>query len=133
MRNGWPNIEWRIKVAEEITSGGIEFYIGSGNVFADLGLPNPEELQLKATLSIEIEQAIKEKRLTKKQAALLLGLSKEELAHLLGHGFSDLPISQLIGYLRCLEREVELSATVRERVPETKKREQKEEREAIAA
>ena len=43
-----------------------EVFIGSGNVFADLGLPNPEELQLKATLSIEIEQAIKKKHLTKK-------------------------------------------------------------------
>lgn len=112
---------------------GVEFYVGSGNVFADLGLPNPEELQLKATLSIEIEQAIKKKRLTKKQTALLLGLSKEELTHLLGHGFSDLPISQMIDYLRCLGYDVELFATVRERVPEAKKHEQKEEREAVAA
>jgi predicted XRE-type DNA-binding protein len=126
MRNGWPNNERSIEMAEEITAGGIEFYIGSGNVFADLGLPNPEELQLKATLSIEIEQAIKKKRLTKKQAALLLGLSKEELAHMLGHGLSDLSISQLIGYLRCLGLEVELSVCVREREP------QAEEREAIA-
>jgi predicted XRE-type DNA-binding protein len=132
MRTGWPNNERNIEMAQEIVSGGIEFYVGSGNVFADLGLPNPEELQLKATLSIEIEQAIKKKRLTKKQAALLLGLSKEEIAHLLGHGFSDLPISQMIGYLRCLGYDVELFATVRERVPEAQERVPEKEREAVA-
>lgn len=119
-------------MTQEMECNGIEYYVGSGNVFADLGLPNPEELQLKATLSIEIEQAIKKKRLTKKQAAVLLGLSKEELAHLLGHGFSDLSLSQLIGYLHCLGRDVELSATVHERAPEVENRPQEKAPEAMA-
>lgn len=120
-------------MAEEITFGGIEFYIGSGNVFADLGLPNPEELQLKATLSIEIEQAIKKKRLTKNQAAALLDLSKEDLADALGHGFSDYSISQLIGYLKCLGCDVKLSASVYPRASEAKKLTRKKERDVAAA
>jgi len=101
---------------QEVKLEETEVFVGSGNVFADLGLPNPEELQLKATLSIEIESAIKKKRLTRQQAALRLGVSKEELAHLLGHGFSDFSISQLIGYLHCLGHDVTLSASVREGV-----------------
>ena len=108
----------------------IEHHVSSGNVFADLGLPNPEELQLKSTLSIEIEQAIKKKHLTKKQAALLLGMSKEELAHLLGHGFSDPSISQLIGYLHCLGNDVELSVSVHERSPQVKEPARQQDREA---
>ena len=103
---------------QEIISNGVEFYIGSGNVFADLELPNPEELQLKANLSIEIEQIIKKKRLTRKQAAALLGLSQQELADLFGRGFADLSISQLIQYLHCLGQEVELSVSVSKRQPQ---------------
>ena len=99
----------------------IEVFVGCGNVFADLGLPNPEELQLKSTLSIEIQQAIKKKRLTKKQIATLLDLSKEDLAKVIGHGFSDYSVSELIGYLRCLDYDVQLFAEVTERKTEAKK------------
>ncbi len=110
----------------------IEYYVGCGNVFADLGLPDAEELQVKSQLSIEIEQAIKKKRLTKNQAAVLLGVSKEELGHLLGRGFSEFTLSQLTGYLHCLGYDVELSASVRKRTPEAKGQVQKK-REPVAA
>ena len=41
-----------------------EVTIGSGNVFADLGLPNPEERLVKAQLSRQIYICIKERNLT---------------------------------------------------------------------
>ncbi len=118
---------------QEVKLEETEVFVGSGNVFADLGLPNPEELQLKATLSIEIELAIKQKRLTKKQAALHLDLSKEELAHLLDHGFSDFSVSHLIRYLHCLGRDVTLSASVRKAVPKAEKAARREDQKAAAA
>ncbi len=49
----------------------IEFFVGSGNVFADLGLLDAEELQLKSHLGIEIRLVIKAKRLSREQAAQL--------------------------------------------------------------
>ena len=110
----------------------IEVFVGSGNVFADLGLSNPEERQLKAHLSIAIEDAIKRERLTRKQAAQKMGLTPDDLAKVIEGQLSEFSVGQLITILNCLGREVELSATVRERVPETKKRKQKEEREAVA-
>ena len=94
-----------------------EVFVGSGNVFADLGLPNPEERHLKAHLSIKIEEAIKDRRLSKKQAALKLGLSPHDLVELLEGALSQYSIDQLIGYLNCLGRDVTLSASVREHVP----------------
>ena len=95
-----------------------QVFVGSGNVFADMGLPNPEERQLKAHLSIEIEQAIRAKRLSKKRAAQKLGLSASGLAKVIEGDLSDFSIKQLVDYLGCLGREVELSASVREHVPE---------------
>lgn len=55
---------------------GVEVFIGSGNVFTDLGLPDAEELQLKSHLGIEIRLAIKAKRLSRQQAAQKMGMSK---------------------------------------------------------
>lgn len=109
-------------MAEGIVRDGVEFYVGSGNVFADLDLPNPEELQIKSYLTMEIRETIKKKRLTRKQAATLLGMEKEELAYLLEHGFSEPPLDQLIQHLRCLGQEVVISVSVYEREPEEKQR-----------
>ena len=97
----------------------IEFYVGCGNVFADLGLPNAEELHLKSILAIEIRLAIKDRRLTRPQAAAKLGVSKEQLVALLDETHLDHSVSQLIQYLNCLGRDVTLSASVRERMPAT--------------
>jgi len=112
----------------------VEFYVGSGNVFADLGLPNAEELYLKTTLAIEIQLAIKAKRLTRLRAASKLGISKEQLAALLDDTPFDYSIDQLIGYLNCLGRDVILSASVQARVPKAQEKAQPAaERELAAA
>ena len=112
---------------------GVEYYVGSGNVFADLGLSNPEERRLKAHLSIAIEDAIRSKRLTKKQAAQKLGLDRHNLAELLEGALDAYSIDQLTQYLHSLGRAVELSVSVRESEPDTKKRAPKKAREAVAA
>jgi predicted XRE-type DNA-binding protein len=60
--------------------------IGSGNVFADLGLPEPEALLLKANVTIEIGEAIEKRGLTRATAARLLEMPVQELTELLrGH------------------------------------------------
>jgi len=110
-----------------------EVFVGCGNVFADLGLPNPEERQLKAYLIMEIERAIGSKRLTKKQAAQKLGLRQHDLAELLEGALAEYSINQLIQYLNCLGHDVELSATVRERVPKVAGQVQGKAQESVAA
>ncbi len=106
-------------MGQEISVDGIEVYIGSGNVFADLGLPDAEELQLKSDLGIEIRLAIKEKRLSRQQAAQKMGLGKEELIKLLNGSPFDYSIEQLINFLDKLDRDVKLSASVLKRRPKT--------------
>ena len=56
-----------------------EFTISSGNVFADLGLPNPDEELLKAQIVRTLDHLITEKRLTPQQAANALGIEKSDL------------------------------------------------------
>ena len=112
-------------------TGEMDVFVGSGNVFADLGLPNPEECQLKAYLIMEIDHAIQGDGLTKKQAAQKLALSQHDLSELLEGALSDFSINQLVSYLNCLGRDVTLSASVHECVPEAELT-QKAEQEAIA-
>ncbi len=46
----------------------------SGNVFADLGLPNPELELVKAHLTLEIYKIVKGRGLTQAQAGEILGI-----------------------------------------------------------
>ena len=110
-----------------------EIRIGCGNVFADLGLPNPEERQLKAYLIMKIEQTISSDRLTKKQAAQKLGMRQQDLTELLEGAVSEFSVSQLIQHLNSLGHDVELSATVRERAPKVVEAVQGKAREAVTA
>jgi predicted XRE-type DNA-binding protein len=111
----------------------IEVFVGSGNVFADLGLPNPEERQLKAYLMMKIEDALGSKRLTRKLAAQKLDLTPECLAELLEGAPSQYSVAHLVGYLRCLGYDVQLFAEVTERKPETKKTIHEKERDLVTA
>ena len=55
----------------------------SGNVFADLDLPNSGELLAKAELASKIYSIIKKKKLTQKQASVILGIDQPKVSALL--------------------------------------------------
>jgi len=58
----------------------------SGNVFADIGLPNAIEHSIKADLVIAIAARIKSRGLNQAKAASLLGLAQPDVSKLLrGH------------------------------------------------
>ena len=54
----------------------------SGNVFQDLGFPNPEMEQLKSALSFEIFNILKQRKLTQSQAAKILGIDQPQVSKL---------------------------------------------------
>lgn len=58
--------------------------IGSGNVFADLGFPDPETELEKANVVIEIDGAIEKRGLAHAEAARTMHMSLQELTELLG-------------------------------------------------
>jgi predicted XRE-type DNA-binding protein len=84
----------------------IEFEISSGNVFADLELPNPEERLTKAMLAIRIAELIESLGLNQVQAAARLGIDQPKISNLLrGHlrGFST---DRLMAFLNALDCDV---------------------------
>lgn len=46
----------------------IEYEVSSGNVFADLGIPNPEEALAESERLLEIDKAIRRKKLSQQKS-----------------------------------------------------------------
>lgn len=87
----------------------MEDYIkSSGNVFADLGLPNAEERFAKAELARQIEHIIKRKRLTQKQAAKILGISQPKVSALLHGKIAGFTMDRLLKFLMSLDQDIEI-------------------------
>lgn len=84
------------------------FKTGSANIFADLGLPNPEELLIKAELTRQISNLIERKRLSHQQAAELLNVDNITIANLLKGRLGDFSIDRLFRFLNALGSDIEI-------------------------
>jgi predicted XRE-type DNA-binding protein len=91
-----------------MTKRKIEVYEGSGNVFADLGLPNPEERLLKANIVSELHRLIKTRGLTQVKAAKLVGIHQPDLSLLLRGDFDDYSMERLMKMLTVFEQDIEI-------------------------
>lgn len=81
---------------------------GSGNVFADLGLADAEELESKAQLAYRIGEIIRGRHLTQAEAGEVLGATQPMVSKLMNgqlHGFS---LERLVRFLNALDRDVEI-------------------------
>jgi len=87
---------------------GVEVHRSSGNLFADLKLPNAEQLKVKARLAIEIQRAIERLCLSQQKAALRMGISQSQLSALLRGEFDDISEHQLMSYLNRLGYDIEI-------------------------
>jgi len=81
---------------------------GSGNVFADLGMENPEEWQGKARLAAEIMSAIEQNGWTQTEAADYLGIKQVEVSNIKRGRFDRFTMDRLMQYLMKLERDVQI-------------------------
>jgi predicted XRE-type DNA-binding protein len=91
----------------------------SGNVFADLGYPNPEEALAKARLSSIITDILKDRGLTQTQAAKLLGIDQPKVSRLMGGRVREFSLERLIHFLGALDRRVDI--VIHSKQPKQKK------------
>ena len=81
---------------------------GSGNVFADLGLPDADTDLYKAELVTRIHKIIRERGLKQVDAAKLLGLSQPDVSRLLRGSFREYSMERLLRLLMALGRDVNI-------------------------
>jgi predicted XRE-type DNA-binding protein len=83
-----------------------QFEEGSGNVFADLGLEDSDELFARAKIGFHVYQILKAKKLAQREIASLLGIKQPEVSHLMNGHFSRFTTDKLLEFLKRLERKV---------------------------
>jgi predicted XRE-type DNA-binding protein len=85
------------------------FEEGSGNVFADLDLPHPEEELLKARLTLQIYRLIKGRGLTQVQAGEILGIRQPHVSALMRNRSGTFSVERLLQFLIALGQDVQIT------------------------
>jgi predicted XRE-type DNA-binding protein len=82
---------------------------GSGNVFADLGLPNPEQELLKAQLTLQIYTILKDSDMTQAEIAKILGVQQPQVSLLMRNRAGSFSVGRLMEFLTALRQDVEIT------------------------
>lgn len=86
----------------------IKVQASSGNVFADLGLENADELLVKAELARKISNIITKQKMTQAEAAEILGIDQSKVSVLINGKLSSFSTVQMFRFLNSLGRDVEI-------------------------
>jgi predicted XRE-type DNA-binding protein len=82
---------------------------GSGNIFADLGLPNAEGRMLKARIALTLSKQIKQLDLTQREAAERMGLRQPDVSNILRGKLEPFSMDRLLDCVRALGSDVEIT------------------------
>ncbi len=91
----------------------------SGNVFADLGCKNPEELKVKAKIAASINSIVKHRNITQAQAAKVLGISQPQVSDLKRGNLKHFSVERLFDLLNALDRDIEIR--IKKKSPRTQR------------
>lgn len=84
----------------------IKYTKSSGNIFADLEFPNPQDMLTKVDLAIQINEIIKKKKLTQTQAAALLAIDQPKISALSKGKLSGFSLERLFRFLTILDQDI---------------------------
>ena len=97
-----------VKLKREVIDG-IEVTHGSGNVYVDLGLPDAEEMHIKAAIAYNIHKTIEKRKLTQTAAAKIIGVKQPELSNILRGRFRGVSIGRMLIFLNRLGHDVQIT------------------------
>jgi predicted XRE-type DNA-binding protein len=91
----------------------IKFEESTGNVFADLGLKNAEELQARGMVGFHVIELLKGKDMKQREISKLLGIKQVEVSHLLNGHFSRFTVDKLLDFLKLMNQKVTIQISPR--------------------
>jgi predicted XRE-type DNA-binding protein len=80
----------------------------SGNVFADLGLPDAAELNTKVRLAVAINRQLETRRLTQAAAAAALSINQPKVSALKHYKLAGFSVERLMTFLTALGSDIEI-------------------------
>ena len=93
----------------------IEFEECSGNIFADLGFEDADELFTRAQLGFHVTRILKDRGLKQREIAKLLGMAQPDVSHLMNGHFSRFTTDKLLDFLKRLDKKVTISISAHRR------------------
>ena len=96
-----------------MTRKKIEFEVSSGNVFADLGLEDAEQLYTRAALGVQVMKTLTARGLSQKDAAEILSIKQPEVSAIMRARFRKFSQERLIGFLNKLNQKVTIQVSRR--------------------
>ena len=93
----------------------IKVEVGSGNIFADLGLPAAEETLLKSQIVVALHRLIKQRKLSQTEAAKRIGIGQPDLSNVLCGRFRGYSAERLMRMLTAFDQDVEITLRPRRR------------------
>jgi predicted XRE-type DNA-binding protein len=84
----------------------IKFEESSGNVFADLGLKDSDELYARARIGFCVHKIVNDKNLKQREIGALLGIAQSDVSHLMNGHYSRFTTDKLLDFLKRLDRKV---------------------------
>lgn len=81
---------------------------GSGNIFADIGLPNADEHLIKAQLVFKIDMLMKSRKLRQVDAGKHFGVKQPDVSKMLNGDFRQFSVERLLRFLVALGQDVEI-------------------------
>jgi predicted XRE-type DNA-binding protein len=80
----------------------------SGNVFADLGLPDAAELDTKVRLAVAVNRLLELRRLTQAAAAIALSINQPKISALKHYKLEGFSVERLMTFLTALGSDIEI-------------------------
>ena len=84
----------------------IKFEEGSGNVFADLGFKDSDELFARAQIGFCVHKIVKDQNLKQREISAVLGIAQSDVSHLMNGHYSRFTTDKLLDFLKRLDRKV---------------------------
>jgi predicted XRE-type DNA-binding protein len=89
-------------------SKDIPITVGTGNVFADLGLPDAAERQTKTRLAMSVNGLLDARKLKQREAAQVLGIPQPKVSALRNYRLDQFSVEKLMEFLTALDHDVEI-------------------------
>src|SRR5208282_739892 len=100
---------WRMSTKKRKS---IRFEAGSGNVFADLGLKEADQLLVRSQIGFQVFKILEGKDLKQREVAGILGIAQSDVSHLMNGHFSRFTAEKLLDFLRRLNRKVSIEVSL---------------------
>jgi predicted XRE-type DNA-binding protein len=97
-----------MQTPKKFVVNGTEFESSSGNVYADIGLPDAEEMLVKSQLAHKITEIIQAKGWTQQEAARRSGMTQAKLSQMLRGQFRGISEAKMMECLTRLGRSVQI-------------------------